>query len=267
MLARCHPLCQFVSTASCVGQNRRGCICENDRKCTRDDVALDIRFASNSQPEIGNVTFRDGHCQDRVRIDWLFCSPGVFLLLLSRCRSGLGLTEIGELLANLSVFLLELRAILFAQISLLSIFLQLLKAALEFRDPGRISAIRCVNFGINWFGLNSLGGRRCIQPCQQTWLIVFFVTTLSILLSAERLRAREDPGHRVIVGLRDRVELVIMTARTTQRQTHHRPTDRIHLVVNAVELKLLAVPFVQIHRTQREQAGGDEILLVVFRIF
>ena len=79
-------------------------------------------------------------------------------------------------------------------------------------------------------------------------MVIFLASTLPTLLATQRGSARENSCHRVIIGLRDRVKLMIMTAGTTQREAHHGATDRVHLVIDAVKLKLFPIAFVQIHR-------------------
>jgi hypothetical protein len=74
---------------------------------------------------------------------------------------------------------------------------------------------------------------------------------------AERLRAAEDAGQRVVVALADRVELVVVAARTAERQAEERAADEVDLFVDRVEHQLLLVLFGQHARAEGEEAGGD----------
>ena len=79
--------------------------------------------------------------------------------------------------------------------------------------------------------------------------MILLAPTLPILLTAQRGCARKNACHRVVIGLSNRIKLVIVTACTTQRESHRGAAKCIHLVIDAVKLELLAVAFIQIHRS------------------
>ena len=70
----------------------------------------------------------------------------------------------------------------------------------------------------------------------------------------QRPCARENPRHRVIIPLRDRVELVVMAPRTAHRLPEHGLPNRIELLVNHVEPQLLLVLLLVVRRPQRQKS-------------
>ena len=65
-----------------------------------------------------------------------------------------------------------------------------------------------------------------------------------------RLRALKDPGESGVVGLRNRVELMVVTASTSDRQPQHCPANGVDLLVDDVHLHLCFVAFGQYLRTK-----------------
>ena len=58
-----------------------------------------------------------------------------------------------------------------------------------------------------------------------------------------RLRAFEHTGKRVVVGLGNRIELVVVAAGTAERQPHERLAGRVDLFVDNVGEEFLLVTF------------------------
>ena len=75
-----------------------------------------------------------------------------------------------------------------------------------------------------------------------------------------RLRAFEDAGKRVVVGLGDRIELVIVATGTAERQPHERLAGRVDLLVDDVGEEFLLVSFGQDFGPHRQKSGGGEQL-------
>ena len=69
------------------------------------------------------------------------------------------------------------------------------------------------------------------------------------------LGTAENPGQRVVVGRGNRIELVVVASRTSNRQCKDRPARRIDLVVHLVHQVLLIVPLVDALGTQRQETG------------
>ncbi|MCZ6598125.1 MAG: hypothetical protein O7B99_10835 [Planctomycetota bacterium] len=80
---------------------------------------------------------------------------------------------------------------------------------------------------------------------------------LALVLRAGEREARrvEDPVERVVVGRRDRVELVVVAARAGQRGPQDRAAERVdHVADDQVAVLLLADAEAP---REREEAGGD----------
>ena len=75
-----------------------------------------------------------------------------------------------------------------------------------------------------------------------------------------RLRALEDTSERVVVGLGDRIELVVVTASAAERQPHERLAGRVDLLVDDVGEEFLLVSFGQDFGPHRQESGGREQL-------
>ena len=82
---------------------------------------------------------------------------------------------------------------------------------------------------------------------------------------AHRSRAVKDAGQGVIVGRRDRVELVIVAAGAARRQRQHRPRHRVDLLVDVVHDEADLEPLVDVLHAQRQEAGGDQMLVPLGR--
>ena len=75
-----------------------------------------------------------------------------------------------------------------------------------------------------------------------------------------RVRAEENARHRVVLTLRDGVELVVVTARARNRHTEDRLRDRVDLLVRQVEAELPRILLVQPLRPEREKARRHNLL-------
>ena len=67
----------------------------------------------------------------------------------------------------------------------------------------------------------------------------------------------KNPGQRVVVAGGHRVELVVVTPRTTERQSQGGSAERIDLVIDDVHLLLGRVVFGQHLRAECQEPGGD----------
>ena len=74
----------------------------------------------------------------------------------------------------------------------------------------------------------------------------------------QNARAVEDAGQRVVVGLRDRIELVVVAAGTAERQAQERLADRVDLVVDHVADHLLLVGVAAVPGAVDEERRGDQ---------
>ena len=68
----------------------------------------------------------------------------------------------------------------------------------------------------------------------------------------------EDAGHPVVVGGRDRVELVVVASGTAHREAHEHAADRIHLLVDDVHLHLHRIVLGEHLRPEHEEPGRDQ---------
>ncbi len=93
------------------------------------------------------------------------------------------------------------------------------------------------------FGQGGVAGQRPVAPARHEAGVV------------ERTGAVEDAGQRVVVGGRDRVELVVVAARAAERLAEERAADQVELFVDGVEHQLRLVLFGQHARTERQEAG------------
>ena len=82
----------------------------------------------------------------------------------------------------------------------------------------------------------------------------------SHFLFAEAARAAEDRGQRVIVGGRQRIELVVVAATAADRHPEKRPSQRVNLFVDDVHLQLPHVRLGEHPRADREEPGRGEVL-------
>ena len=76
--------------------------------------------------------------------------------------------------------------------------------------------------------------------------------------AAHRLRRPHDAGQRVVVGGRNRVELVVVTAGAADRFGQERPPDDVHLLVDDVDEHLVDVLLGQHLRAQGQEPGRGE---------
>jgi len=81
---------------------------------------------------------------------------------------------------------------------------------------------------------------------------------------ADGLGAVEDAGQRVIVALRDRVELVVVAAGTAQGQAKEGPADLVDLLVDDVDAKLGLVGLDNREVAQDEKAGRHQAVTTFF---
>ncbi len=71
----------------------------------------------------------------------------------------------------------------------------------------------------------------------------------------------EDAGQGVIVGGRDRVELVIVAAGTARRQGQHRAADGVDLLVDVVHDEPDLETLVDVLDAQGQEPGRDQLLV------
>src|SRR5206468_1874646 len=70
--------------------------------------------------------------------------------------------------------------------------------------------------------------------------------------------AAKDSRQRIVVGDRDRIELVIVASGTTERQTQERAPDSIDLLVHDVHLHLDRIVLRQHLWANAQEARGDQ---------
>ena len=87
------------------------------------------------------------------------------------------------------------------------------------------------------------------------------VPARDLRVGLHRPRTLEDAGQAVVVGGGDRVELVVVTPRTSQRQPQERPAHGIDLLIHEVHLHLRRVGLRQHLRPQRQEPGRDQLLV------
>ena len=97
----------------------------------------------------------------------------------------------------------------------------------------------------------------------QHHLRVEVIETAAPHLVAERgthVGAAEDSGQRVIVGRRNRLELVVVAAGATGRQGEDRAGHRVDLLVDVVHDVADLESLVDVLHSQCQKAGGDQML-------
>ena len=86
------------------------------------------------------------------------------------------------------------------------------------------------------------------------------VVALRVEGSVARVGRKEDPRDRVVVLLRDRIELVVVAARARHREPEHALRGRIKLLVGEIHLELRLSARIVALGADREVAGGDRAL-------
>ena len=76
----------------------------------------------------------------------------------------------------------------------------------------------------------------------------------------------EDAGQSVVVGLRNRIVLMIVAAGARNRETQEPAGDRIHAVVPLIGARNLIRAIVVIPRAETEEAGAGQHLIPDFRV-
>ena len=71
-------------------------------------------------------------------------------------------------------------------------------------------------------------------------------------------RALEDPGQCVVVGCRNRIDLVVVAPGATEGHPQECFADGIHLLIDDVHLQFDGVVFRQHFGANRQEAGGDQ---------
>ena len=71
--------------------------------------------------------------------------------------------------------------------------------------------------------------------------------------------AGENACQGVVIGLRNRIELVIVAAGTTDRQSQQGPRDHIDLLVDVVHLKADREPLIDVLHAERKKTGRDPL--------
>ena len=80
----------------------------------------------------------------------------------------------------------------------------------------------------------------------------------------ERLGAAKDACQRVVVIHRDRVKFMFMATHTTERHAEECATDGDNLLIDHLHPQQFLVLQLVVVRTQRQEAGGDELLIALF---
>ena len=99
-------------------------------------------------------------------------------------------------------------------------------------------------------------GERALAPTRRT--------PHRLRITGESGRAGEDAGQRVIIPRRDGVELVVVAAGTTHRQTEKGARGHVDLLVNDVHLQLVCAWFEQKLRPQHQKPRRDELFVALF---
>ena len=68
----------------------------------------------------------------------------------------------------------------------------------------------------------------------------------------QQVRAAEDAGQRVVIASRDRIELVVVAASTTDRHAEQRLAERVKLLVHDVEFQRQLVLLFVVRRAERQ---------------
>ena len=103
----------------------------------------------------------------------------------------------------------------------------------------------------------SRGGKRCLLIGARDVVLMPLRDPRQRL---HRLCALEDTGERVVIGLGDRIELVVMAAGAAERQPHEGLAGRVDLLVDDVGEEFLLVPLGQDFGPHRQKSGGREQL-------
>ena len=85
------------------------------------------------------------------------------------------------------------------------------------------------------------------------------VAALFVAQPIEDLRATKNPCEGVVVRGRNRVKFVIMAPCAGERETHDRAAGDVDLFVDLVGLVDFDIAFVEVHRAEGEEPGGDHL--------
>ena len=77
------------------------------------------------------------------------------------------------------------------------------------------------------------------------------------------MRAAKDAGQRIIIISGNRVELVVVTARATERHTEERAANRLDLLIHNFHSQQFLVLQLVVVWTQRQKAGGDKAFVLL----
>ena len=77
--------------------------------------------------------------------------------------------------------------------------------------------------------------------------------------TVEGLRAAKNARHRVVITLRNRVVLVVVTPSARNRQSEKSQRRRVDLLINCIEFKLQPAPLVESPRANRQEPGSDSL--------
>ena len=94
----------------------------------------------------------------------------------------------------------------------------------------------------------------------------FHGRSASRLNACQRFGTVEDPRDGVVIGLRDRVELVVVASSTGDRHSQKCATRHIDLVIDHIHLELIDVAVDRRFGTDCQKARGDNQLIVFIRV-
>ena len=105
------------------------------------------------------------------------------------------------------------------------------------------------------FSAVAASGGRPVRACSSIVGVVVVQPAAAHLVpqAGAEVGAAEDAGQGVIVGGRDRVELVVVAAGAARRQRQHRPADRVDLLVDVVHDEADLEPLVDVLDAQRQE--------------
>ena len=82
-----------------------------------------------------------------------------------------------------------------------------------------------------------------------------------------RIGALENTRQRVVILGRNRVKLVVMTPRTTERHTHERTSHRVNLLIDHVNGQSFLVLLFIIGRAQCKKSGSHNLFIALLARF